>query len=383
MKSKKMGLTLVLIACMGCGAAAYFFYPRPPKIAPGKIAGRVNSVTAPPHQSIAVVESIPDWYEAVGTIRPQTENVVAAQISAQVRQVNVRPGDTVTKGQVLVVLDDRQLKARLDQAKQARQRAISGKAQARQAMAAAQAGFNQAEAAYTRVKTYVASQAATKQDLEQAESAYLQARAGLQRAKDGLTGADAAIGQADEVVREAEIALGYARIRATAAGEVLNRMVEPGDLASPGKPLLVLQTANALRMEAYVREGLISRIKPGDRLTVYIETVGKTVDAVVEEIVPYADPQSRTFLVKAALPEIDGIYPGMYGKLRIPEQMVSVVLIPASAIRRVGQLELVSVQTGSGWQDRYVQTGRHIGDRVEILSGLDGNETVGWGAPPA
>jgi multidrug efflux pump subunit AcrA (membrane-fusion protein) len=148
-------------------------------------------------------------------------------------------------------------------------------------------------------------------------------------------------------------------------------------MALPGKLLMVLQTSGFLRLEAYVREGLIKLVTPGSHLSVKIETLGKTTEAEVEEIVPYADPQTRTFLVKAALPHMAGIYPGMYGKLLIPVREQPTVLIPQKAVHQVGQLELVKVKVDTGWQTRFVKTGRTIGNQVEILSGLSGSETLG------
>jgi RND family efflux transporter MFP subunit len=215
--------------------------------------------------------------------------------------------------------------------------------------------------------------------LEAAESTIRQAEAGVKRAEQGLAAADAGILQARAVVKESTISLEYSRILAPEDGVVLKRFVEPGDLALPGKPLVALRTTGALRLEAYVREGLIGNVTPGTALQAAIDTLDKTVDAIVEEVVPYADPDSRTFLVKAAVGSIDGLYPGMFGKLRVPVGHRRIVTIPATAVRRVGQLELVHVKSGDGWQVRHVTTGiRPDSDSVEVLSGLDGSETIGW-----
>lgn len=347
------------------------------KIAPGLLEDMADDTSAPESTIQASIETITEWYEAVGTVRPRTETRIEAQVTAQITDVKIGPGDKVTKGEILLTLDNRQLLSRLDQARQALKSAVAGKEQARQAVIAAKAAYAQAESNYKRTKTYFKSQAATSHDLENAESVYLQAKAGLTNAKEGLSGADAQIRQAEEVVKEAEIALGYTTISAPESGEVLKRLVEPGDLALPGKPLIFLQTSGFLRLEAYVREGLIKLVTPGKKLSVNIDTLGKTTDAVVEEIVPYADPQTRTFLVKAAMPHIPGVYPGMYGKLLIPVKEQKVVLVPRRAVRQVGQLELVRVKEEDKWKTRFIKTGKRIGDRVEILSGLSGDETIG------
>jgi RND family efflux transporter MFP subunit len=348
------------------------------KIEPGVFTPVEKKLFVPAHTAVAEVQDADQWDEAVGTVRPTTETRIEARVTGQVLDVRVNPGDPVAKGALLLSLDDRQMRSQQDQAQQALKTAQAGREQARHSVEAARAAFKQAEANYNRYKGYVASQAATAQELEVAESAYRQAEAGLRRAEEGLAGAEAGIRQAQAVVAESTVSLEFTRILAPEAGVVLERFVEPGDLALPGKPLVTLRTTGAMRLEAFVREGLISRVSTGTSLEVEIETLGKQVPATVEEIVPYADPQSRTFLVKAALPAVENLFPGMFGKLRIPVDRRRIVTIPQVAVRRVGQLELIYVQTATGWQSRYIKTGARRGDDVEVLSGLDGSETIGW-----
>jgi RND family efflux transporter MFP subunit len=348
------------------------------RIEPGAFAPVNRPSFNPDKKASAVIEESDQWYEAVGTVRPRTETRIESRVTGQILAVQVNPGDTVEKGALMVSLDSRQLTTRLDQAKQALKTAEAGREQARYGLDAARAAFKQAQANYLRVKGFFESQAATAQELEAAESYYRQAEAGVKRAEEALAASEASIRQAQAVVKESLISLEYTRILAPQAGVVLKRFVEPGDLALPGKPLVALRTSGALRLEAHVREGLITRVTPGASLKVDLETLNQQVDATVEEIVPYADPDSRTFLVKAALPIVDGLYPGMFGKLRIPAARQRIVTIPWSAVKRVGQLELVQVQSGDGWQLRHVKTGERLGDRIEILSGLDGTETIGW-----
>ena len=379
MKYKKPLLIVILIGFGSAVAFGYSNYWRTPKIAPAAPpATDAIVIISPGQQFTAEIQPITDEYEAVGTIRPRTETRIESQITALVREVKVKPGSDVARGQILVVLDNRQFSSRLDQARQGHRSSVAGRKQGKQAIAAAQAAFDQAQKAYQRTKKYHAAQAATTQQLEKTRAAFLQAQAGLEQAKEALVGIGAGINQASEVVREAKIALGFAQIKAPAAGQVLKRLVEPGDLAHPGKPLLIMRTSGVLRLEAHVREGLIARVKPGMVLNVTIDTLKKTVEARVEEIIPYADPQTRTFLVKAALPEIEGIFPGMFAKLRIPVRTHEVVVIPRRAVVLVGQLETVVVNEQNGWKRRFIKTGRIIGDTIEILAGLSGGETVGY-----
>jgi len=370
------------MAAIFCGIAALtvlmlymagFFTPG--KIGPGKVPD-AGPLFTPEKTARAVAETVTEFYEAVGTVRPIQETRVESQVQGRITDVRVRPGDRVEKGDRLVVLDSRELRARLDRAKQGLLSARARRSQAMQSVNAAKAVFSKAESAYKRVQTYFKSEAATEQQLEEAQAAFLQAKAGLEQAGDGLREADAGVKQAEKVVEESTIALGYNDIRATTGGEVGRRLVEPGDMAFPGKPLLMLQTRGALRLEALVPESLIRRIKIGEPLQVVIDALNQTFTGRLAEVVPAADPATRSFVVKVALPETEGLYPGMFGRLLVPTDTVSVVWIPAEALRRVGQLEMVTAKIGDRWREIYVTSGRTSKGRIEILSGLNGDEMI-------
>jgi len=346
------------------------------KIVPG-VTLNTAAIPVPKETVRSSVQTIIEWYEAVGTVRPKVETRIESQITAKVIDVKVTSGNKVSKGTPLVILDNRQLKSKLLQAKQGLKSAISNKEQAQHAVAAAKANFVQKKLTFERIKKYFESQAATNQDVEQAESAFLQAQASVEKANKALSGSKAGILRAKEIIKEAKIALGYTVIKATQNGEIIRRLIEPGDLALPGKPLIILQTEGSLRLEAYVREGLITKVQKFQKLKVKITTLNKTVNAVVEEIVPYADPQTRTFLVKATLPVIDGLYPGMFGKLLIPAGKREVVMIPFHSVRKIGQLEMVTLHEDNQWKNVFIQTGKQYGDQIEVLSGISGDELIG------
>ena len=368
-----------------CGIAALVFLMLymagvfvPDKIGPGKIPAEKQKWT-PKATATAVHEMVTDFYEAPGTVRPRQETRIEPRVQGRIVEVLVRPGDVVKTGDRLVVLDSRELQARLSQAKQAVLSARARREQAAQGVHFAEAGFKRAEAAYTRVKTYFKSEAATKQQMEEAEEAFHQAKAGLSQARESLKEGNAGVRQAEKSVDEARIVQDYTEIRSDAPGQVVERLVEPGDMAFSGKPLLVLQTRETLRLEALVPEGFIQRVTLGGTLKVVITAVKKSLSGPVSEIVPSADPATRSFLVKVDLPETKGLYPGMFGRLLVPVGEISVVWIPEKALERVGQLEMVRVKSGEDWTRIYVTTGRVFDSRVEVLSGLNGGEMVALG----
>ena len=350
----------------------------PDKIGPGKIPIERRK-WIPEATARAVRETVTDFYEAPGTVRPRQETRVASQVQGRIVDVLVRPGDVVKTGDRLVVLDSRELQVRLERARQAVLSARARRDQAREGVNAAEAAFKKAEAAYGRVKTYFKSEAATKQQLEEAEASFRQSRAGLSQAREGLKEGNAGVKQAEKGVEEARIVQNYTEIRSDAHGQVAERLAEPGDMAFPGKPLLILQTRGALRLEALAPERFIHRIKMGESLKVVVTAIKKRLSGPVIEIVPSADPATRSFLVKVGLPETKGLYPGMFGRLMVPVGKISVVWIPENALERVGQLEMVRVKSGEDWVRIYVTAGRMFDGRVEVLSGLNGGETVAVG----
>jgi RND family efflux transporter MFP subunit len=370
MKSIAPSLLLSILAALalaGCGSD------------PAPVTGKSTYVP----QSTATAErtTLPRLYDAVGTVKARTDTRVEAQVTGRVLKVLVRPGDKIKAGDDLVVLDSRASEARLERSRQARASAVSQIGQAKDGLAAAKAAFDKAESTYKRMKQLFDQKVVTAEEVEKAESAYLQAKAALGQAREGVTAAQARGKEAAKVVQEAEIGLGYTTIKAQEDGEVAQRLAEPGDLAFPGKALLSLQTGASLRLEAMVRESLIGTVKIGDSLAVIIEALegGAPITATVDEIEPLADPVTRSFLVKAKLPERPGLYPGMFGRLLIPQGDRPAVLVPEAAVTRVGQLETVMVKSGDGWLPAYVRTGATRDGKVEILSGLSGGETLGIG----
>ncbi|MBN1103555.1 MAG: efflux RND transporter periplasmic adaptor subunit [Deltaproteobacteria bacterium] len=352
------------------------------KIRPGK-QERPGKEESPPRKTAkASLETVTEYFESVGTVRPRTEIRVESRVTGKVIHVFVRPGDPVVKGQALLRVDGREYEARLEQAVHGLASAKSRGAQMEQAALAAKAEFTRADAAFKRTRTYLEAKAATAQDMEQAEAAYTQARARLEQAEKARVEAESDVKRAMKAKEESEIALGYTRIVATESAEVAKRLVEPGDLAAPGKPLLLLQTRGRLRLEALVPEGLIRKIRQGEPLELRIDALGRVLAGRVEEVVPSADPMTRTILVKIDLPEDRDVYPGMFGRLLIPVEERKAVLIPRKALGRIGQLEVVNAHVEGRWQKLFVKSGRMMGEKVEILSGLKGGEILGLEEDP-
>jgi RND family efflux transporter MFP subunit len=184
--------------------------------------------------------------------------------------------------------------------------------------------------------------------------------------------------RATQAVSETEAQLAYTTIHAVRSGRIVDRFAEPGDIARPGEPILVLYDATSLRLEAPVMEHLAVDLKPGDTLNVYIDAVDQELEATIDEIVPQADAPSRSFLVKASLPRSENLYEGMFGRLRIPAGERRHLCLATDAVVRIGQLEFVDVVLPDETIERRLIKSGQLGfpGRQEVLSGLQAGERV-------
>ena len=310
-------------------------------VVPSTTDGQVIPVT---------VTSEPLLEKASGTIQAKVETVISPLVTAKISSISVRSGDQVKKGAVLVRLDSRELKARADQT--------------HQQMIAAKANYEQAEKEYKRFQNiYKADRGAvSKSTLDRVQTDLSAARAELTRTRH----------QKDE----AKTALSYSLLKAPISGRVVERYAEPGDTAAQGEPVLRLYDPGSLRLEANVRESVASKLTKRQSLKIEIDAINKQFTSVLDEIVPSADPGSRSFLVRVDLKDIPGLYPGMFGRLLIPLGQIQRMYIPIEAVTHVGQLDFVIVKSDKGPIRRYVRLGTVVDGRVQVISGLSEGEEI-------
>lgn len=303
-------------------------------------------------QTTDVVHEVTKQYieEAVGTLKASSRTIVSAKILATIDEIRVTAGDQVAKGEELVRLDRKEYETRLEQAKKTLEAAVATREQAER-------DFNRFEALYEKKAV---------------------SRSVLDRATRDLQVAEANEARANEAVAESEVLLSYTTIIAAKNGRIVDRLAEPGDVAKPGEPLLVLYDATSLRLEAPVREQLAVQLHLGETLRVYVDALDREFDATIDEIVPQADAPSRSFLVKAGLPRSEDLYEGMFGRLKIPAGERRHLCLAMDAIVRIGQLEFVDVVLpDKTLERRLIKTGQvGIPGRQEVLSGLEAGERV-------
>ncbi|MCS7237413.1 MAG: efflux RND transporter periplasmic adaptor subunit [Thermoguttaceae bacterium] len=337
-------------------AMAWFAGVFTPKISPEATAeAAIPTVDLSQYALVPVeVREKPFFQEAMGTLRAARRTNVAARVMARIVRISVRAGDPVEAGQVIIELDREAFEAQLRQAEAA--------------LEAAKASFAQALDQYQRAQRVRETNpgAISQQEFNALESQYRAAEAN--RAK------------AEQAVAEARVRLDYTTIRAPQNGIVVDRLAEEGDIAQPGVPLLTIYDPRSLRLEVAVMENLGLHVNVGDRLRVYVDSLKREFEGIVDEKVPQAEAMTRSFLIKVKLPEDPALFEGMFGRLVIPAGVRRHLCLHSGAIERIGQLEFVKVlldrNTGAV-ERRLIKTGqRGYGAWVEVLSGLSPGEAI-------
>jgi len=309
------------------------------------------AMTGPVPASTYRVETVTDQTVegSTGTITARDETTISSRLLASIQSIKVRAGDTVKAGDIIIELDDRDLRARVEQATQA--------------LNAAEAALKESQTAFDRIKELYERNVAAKAEYDRAEATLLSNKAAHERDRQGLT--------------EARTLLSFTVIKSPIDGKVIERLAEAGDTASPGMPLLRIYNPRLLWLNANVRESLAAKLNIGDKLNAFIDAVNRNLPVTIDEIVPSADPGSRSVTVKALLPEGESLYPGMFGRLLIPLGDVQRIYIPDAMIKRFGQLEYVNIFADGQVSRRFIRTGRQGTDgRIEVVSGLEAGETI-------
>jgi len=348
------------------------------RVNPRKVEASASAGVHAVPVTITPVASV-EWssiYEAVGTVRPRISTVIASKIMGYAREVRVHLGDTVSAGQLLVVIDARDLDAAWRQAQAAFEEATSAIAEADNAVASAQANLDLVKVTTRRLEDLYEKKSISEQEHDEASARLKAAQATYEMAASRRGQLSAKIQQAKEAVAAAAAMRSDSEIRAPFAGTVIEKPVEQGTLAAPGAPLLTLEQAGALRLEVPVEEGFLAITRVGQPVVVKLDSFDQTISARVTEIVPSVDPVSRAFIVKIDLGSVPRLRSGVYGRAQFSQGTRRAVAVPLTALTSQGQVESVMVVEDGFAHTRLVTTGQRQGDLVEILSGLNLGEQV-------
>ncbi len=289
--------------------------------------------------------------EVRGTVQPTRQAFLSSRVMGPVVAVLVRAGATVAAGQTLIEIQPETSEGQA--------------AQAGGALAQAQAALALAERNFHRYQALHAEKAASDLELDMARMQYDQAQGAVKQAEGAVLAADSV---ASEAI-----------VRAPFAARVVKTMVEAGDLAAPGRPLVQVESREGQQIWLNVREADIQRLSIGATIAVRLDARPELGDVAgtVREIDPSADPGTHSFTVKADLGQLQ-VPSGLSGRAVIAGDAGDRLLVPTTAVHRRGGLELVVIRAADGTaRTRAVTTGVELADgRVEILSGLAEGDQV-------
>ena len=303
------------------------------KIEPG-VASKGEAIVIQAPVATVQVTRQPFFYEAVGTVTARTSSTLSSKLMGVVRSVHVHEGKVIKKGDLLVTIDQRQVRARLEQA-----------------LANAEVAAKE----YKRYQRLLKEQSASQQEFDRAQARYREAQAEVDGAR---------VSQKD------------AKIRAPYDGRVVAKLIEPGDLASPGTPFLTIEQQGIFWTDLVLPERYIQAVGEGLAVKVVVPAMdNREIMGSVDRIIPLADARNRSFQLKVAMPPGLDLKSGMFARVFVPLGDSGKLLVPKTAIVEQGQLTgLYKLDDAGIARFRLVRTGKTFDEQVEILSGLQAGE---------
>jgi multidrug efflux pump subunit AcrA (membrane-fusion protein) len=331
---------------------------------------------APAATAAAEMTALASSFEAGGVVRARVTALVASRVMAPIVDMRVKAGDRVHRGDVLVTLDARDLRANDARAQAATLSAAESVRAAEADVRATASAAQLAHLTHDRVATLQAKRSATTEELDQAVAALSAAEAQQAAAQARLSAATAGHDAAKAAADAAAVTATYATLTAPFDGIVTERSAEPGSMAAPGSPLLTLEDPTTYRLEARLDETRAAQVSLGRDATIQLDDRDASMTGRVVEIAR-VDPTSHTFLVKLELPGGMTARSGQFGRATFAGPSRRALTIPASALIRRGQLTFVFV-LGSDERAHLqpVSIGAMAGDRVEVFAGVRESDRI-------
>jgi multidrug efflux pump subunit AcrA (membrane-fusion protein) len=318
-------------------------------------------------------------FEVGGVVQARATASIAARLVAPVVDVRVAPGDRVRAGQVLVVLDGRDLEAHAEAASAAENGASDGAAAAQAEEQSAQASLTLARASYDRVVALHGKRSATAHELDQATASLKAAEGRVNAAAARVKEALSSIQRARASHQAAAATVSFLRLTAPFDGLVTEKLVEPGNMAAPGQPLLRVEDTRSFRVDVRVDESRAAALAPGTKVEVaFDDDAARSVDTgTISEVSRAVDADQRASLVKVALTDATNLRSGAFARVRFSGPLRRALIVPAEAVVTQGQVTSVFVVEKNTARLRLVRLRNR-----EVLAGLVDGDVVIVSPPP-
>lgn len=365
--------------------------------------GKEEMVGIPVEIQIVKRGSIRETLSISGNIKSENEISVVAKVGGRAKDIYLQEGDLVKKGQLLIKLEDEEIQSQLSQVRAAYnlartqlQLAQTGarpqeKKQAESAVDMAKAGRDMAEASYLRMKNLYETKAISRQQFEQVETQYKVAVAQLEGAlqqqsvvnegarKENKEAAEAQVAQAKAAVEYVETMLKNTSIFAPADGVIFMKMIDKGEMASPGYPLLILVDNNNLYLEAQIGEKDFEKVKINQAIKFQVDAIpSRTFSGKVIKVNPVITEFSRSFKLKIRIEDNDkSIKSGMFARGEvITREKKEAVIVPMECIKKVGEKNIVFTIENERAKKNEIKIGIINDTMVEVLEGIREGEEI-------
>ncbi|MDF0714522.1 efflux RND transporter periplasmic adaptor subunit [Muricauda sp. 334s03] len=283
-----------------------------------------------------------------GQIKAVNSATLSTRMMGHVESLPVKIGQKVSKGDLLISINNVDLRAK--------------KAQVEASITEATVAFNNAKKDYERFQNLFNENSASQKELDDMTARYEMAKARLEAA--------------NQMKNEVNSQFAYANIRAPFSGVVTNTYIDEGDMANPGVPLVSVESPGGFEVEAKVAENNISAIEVGTKAHILVKALDTTITGKVSELSASAQNTGGQYVMKVLLDKTEAkILSGMYATVRLEAESESdgktVVTVPSEALVHKGQLAGVyTLGQDNVALLRWLRLGENYGNEVEVLSGL-------------
>lgn len=292
----------------------------------------------------------PETFKFSGRFMTDHSVDLSTKLTGTIQYLPVSEGDAVKQGQVLAKISSADIQAR-------QQQAYAN-------LAEAKAQLKSVEKDFGRIEKLHQSGSATEKEFDDMNYQ-------LSASKAKVSAIENAIIELDEL-------LGYAQIRAPFNGFVTKKFVEEGHMATPGSPILTVESGAQLKVVAKIPESELSYVKTGDTVALKSESAGVKTQGVVSHINPSSLAGNLQFEATIQLTEpLRALKSGMYAEIESKKNLRKKVLVEKEAVFHQGQLTGVyTINNQNKTSIRWIRLGKSDGDKVEVLSGLTPGETI-------
>jgi RND family efflux transporter MFP subunit len=351
----------------------------------GFIVYRLHFAPVPVGGSVAAMGPIVSDVMGTGTLEARVQATISPKISGLVTQVLGDQGDRITKGQLLVTLDDGDLRQQVEMAKADLAAVKAGVDRAAADITSAEAVAVQVRASYTRNAQLSHQKFISDEDLDKATQQRDVAEAQLKRAQLAKVEIERQVVKAEETLRYYQARLADTRITCPFDGLVVRRSREPGDIVVPGSEILKIIATEQMWVSAWVDETAISALATGQvTRVVFRSEPDKAYSGTVTRIAPLADRETREFLVDVTvngLPAAWAVGQRAEVYIRTGQKDAALLAPPQALVWRKGQPGLFVDHAGHA-QWRSVTLGLRDAEAVEVAKGLVAGERVIWPRDP-